>query len=251
VSFRYSYKDFLRLLLYLPDQARKWMDFIVRLLRPIDVHRNYDRIFGWALFISICFHLLSPLFLVKTEPDTSDIKDLKELLSLEPRSLVVINAVPRSSVVKQMVRVPRISEVDVVQDTVVVPKIELSALNIGADLSSGSGSGSAGGGGGGSGEGSPSGTAYSRRPELMMLVPPVYPREAEKNRIEGSVELRIHVTDLGTVDQVEVTSSSGIPSMDEAAVKAALKTRFRPAIKNGQRIPMWINYPIQFALGRK
>ena len=37
----------------------------------------------------------------------------------------------------------------------------------------------------------------------------------------------------------------------EAAVKAARRTRFRPAYKDGKRVPMWLNYPIQFALNKR
>jgi len=90
-----------------------------------------------------------------------------------------------------------------------------------------------------------------RRPELAMLVPPVYPKDAEEKGIEGMVELRILVTEKGTVDEVEISRSSGLASMDEAAVKAVKSTRFLPAIKNGQQVEMWINYPIQFALKKK
>ena len=75
--------------------------------------------------------------------------------------------------------------------------------------------------------------------------------DAEKKGIEGTVDLRILVTEKGTVDEVEIAQSSGYTSMDEAAVRAAKRTRFRPAIKDGQRVAMWINYPIQFALTKK
>jgi TonB family protein len=208
--------------------------------------KNYNRVFHRAVLISLCLHILLLFYREKPLDDVEMANEQKEMLALRPHVFEVINARPRASLSRQMVKVPKITEVDAVQDSMPVPKIELGALDIGVGESTGGGSGAGGGGGGGG-----SGTALSRRPELVMLVPPVYPKDAEKNRIEGSVELRIHVTETGIVDQAEVVTSSGVQSMDEAAIKAALKTRFRSAIKNGKRVPMWINYPIQFALNKR
>jgi len=231
------------------SRKRTWLNkvrnAIYRRLGFAAGRKNYDRVFRDALLISICLHLLL-FFYRESKPEDVEIsQEQKELLALSPHVFEVINARPRASLARQMVKVPKITEVDAVQDSMPVPKIELGALDIGAEESAGGGTG--GGGGGGAGGGS----ALSRRPELVMLVPPVYPKDAEKNRVEGSVELRIHVTESGVVDEAEVVTSSGLPSMDDAAVKAAMKTRFRPAVKNGSRVPMWINYPIQFALNKK
>jgi TonB family protein len=140
-------------------------------------------------------------------------------------------------------------------DSIFVPQPQLSLIDIGTDSEfagpGGLGRGTGGPGGTGEGLGSgPPGQAHIRQPELLMLVPPVYPREAEKKRIEGAVELRIHITTDGVVDQVEVQKSSGFASMDEASVTAAIKTRFRPAFDGAERLPMWIDYPIRFSLNK-
>jgi TonB family protein len=154
----------------------------------------------------------------------------------------VINAVPRTTLAQKRARVPVIREVEFAMEEIDVPKPEFGAVEIGPEQETRTG---------GTGQGTPSGKLPYRRPELMMLVPPVYPREAEKNGIEGTVGLRVLVTERGTVDKVEIEHSSGYPEMDEAAIKAARKTRFRPAIKDGERVAMWINYPIQFALSKR
>lgn len=57
---------------------------------------------------------------------------------------------------------------------------------------------------------------------------PVYPRESERRREEGTVVLRIHVDALGYATQVDVIESSGYPRLD-AAARAGLATwRFQP-----------------------
>ncbi|MBW7997902.1 MAG: energy transducer TonB [Candidatus Glassbacteria bacterium] len=157
---------------------------------------------------------------------------------ISDNTLIVINAVPRTSLAQKRVKVPIIREVAFALEEIDMPKPEFGAIEIGPEQKTEVGR-----------EGT--GRLPYRRPELLMLVPPVYPKDAEKKGIEGTVSLRVLVTVKGTVDKVEVESSSGHRQMDEAAVKAARKTRFRPAIKDGQRVAMWINYPIQFALSRR
>lgn len=233
------------------SRIRKWhADILLLAYRRFGFaanRKNYNRVFRGAVLISICLHIILLFYREKPLDDVEIANEQKELLALRPHVFEVINARPRASLSRQMVKVPKITEVETELDSMPVPKIELASIEIGAGESAGSSSG-AGGGGGGRGGG---GSALSRRPELVMLVPPVYPKDAEKNRIEGSVELRIHVTETGAVDQAEVVTSSGVASMDEAAIRAALKTRFRAAVKDGKRVPMWINYPIQFALNKR
>lgn len=207
--------------------------------------KNYDLVFRRAVFLSVVLHLLVFLLMPeKPEEDALDIKEQREVLALSPHVFEVLNAMPRTSLAQKIVKVPNISEVEVETDSIPAPRVELGTLDIGVEVA-------AGPAGPPGGEGSTGGAVYSRRPELVMLVPPVYPKDAERDRIEGSVELRIHVTENGTVDEVEIVTSSGVRSMDEAAINAARRTRFRPAIQNGRRVAMWINYPIQFALNRR
>jgi len=199
----------------------------------------YDFFFRRSMFAAIVlvisFNLILEILLHKSALE-DDSPQVNQLLNLSPHTLVVLNAVPRTTLAQRRVKVPVIREVDFAIEEIDIPEPEFGAVEIGSDQPSGTGR---------------SGGLPYRRPELMMLVPPVYPKDAEKKGIEGTVDLRILVTEKGTVDEVEIAQSSGHRSMDQAAVNAAKRTRFRPAIKNGQRVAMWINYPIQFALTKR
>ncbi|MFC1544825.1 energy transducer TonB [Gemmatimonadota bacterium] len=205
--------------------------------------RYYDFFFRRSVFTAVLLLILAfPISeLFKDDPlvDT-DAYGSQNVKKISSNTLIVLNAVPRTSLAQKRVKVPIIREVEVALEEIDMPKPQFGAIEIGEEQAESGG-----------GEGTPTGKLPYRRPELMMLVPPVYPKDAEKNGIEGTVGLRVLVTDKGTVDRVEVESSSGHTQMDDAAVKAARKTRFRPAIKDGERVAMWINYPIQFALSKR
>lgn len=208
--------------------------------------KMYEYYFRRSVVISIIIFIssgpISNWFFGDKYAEALEAPKEQELVDLSPRTLVVINAVPRTTLAQRRAKVPVIKEVDVVREEIEVPIPELGAVNIGPVSEGGEGSGEGGVGGG---------KLTYRRPELVMLVPPVYPKDAEKKRIEGSVQLRILVIEDGTVNKVEIITSSGNASLDDAAVKAAKRTRFRPGIKNGKRVAMWIEYPIQFALPKK
>lgn len=225
-----------------PELMRRLAPIRDFLSRAAD-RRMYDFFYRRSTFAAVIIFILAfPFSEIFRDPPLVDNSPYgqqnKKLVS--DHTLVVINAVPRTTLAQKRVKVPVIREVEVALEEVDVPKPEFGAIEIGEDEPNQSGS-----------EGMARGRLPYRRPELMMLVPPVYPKDAEKKGIEGTVGLRVLVTEQGTVDRVEVESSSGHAQMDEAAIKAARKTRFRPAIKDGQRVAMWINYPIQFALSKK
>jgi protein TonB len=74
--------------------------------------------------------------------------------------------------------------------------------------------------------------------------PPPYPLEAEINGEHGSVTIVIHVAENGTATAADVTESSGYDVLDQAALTAALKWHFHPAIKDGQAVPF--DMPFRF-----
>ena len=218
-----------------------------RFLSLILDHLHYDRFVRYAVGLSVLLHLLFFLF-PAAQPEAIEAPTRQqELLRLSPHTMTVVNAVARTSLAQRKVQVPKVTEVEVALQELEVPVPELGAVEIGQEEQTGAGQGDGTGGG----PGTPGGQGLTRRPELLMLVPPVYPKDAEKNRVEGSVELRILVGVDGAVSEVQVLNSSGVPSMDKAAVEAAKRTRFRPGMQNGRRVPMWIEYPIQFALTKR
>lgn len=77
---------------------------------------------------------------------------------------------------------------------------------------------------------------------------PVYPRLAEQAGIEGTVWIKALVLKDGKVQKTVVYKSSGTRSLDEAALDAAKKCRFKPAIQNGRPVAVWVAWPYYFRL---
>jgi len=87
------------------------------------------------------------------------------------------------------------------------------------------------------------------REAMAILAPqPAYPPSARRRGIEGEVVVAIHVDEEGRPASVSVQESSGIPALDEAAVKAGEGWRFSPALKDGQKVAVEIRKPIRFRL---
>ncbi len=82
---------------------------------------------------------------------------------------------------------------------------------------------------------------------LFSDVPIEYPLAMWDQDIEGQTLLRVRVTELGRVDEVEVMQSSGYPVLDTAAVRGARALRFQPARRNGRRIEVWAQVPVEFS----
>ncbi len=74
--------------------------------------------------------------------------------------------------------------------------------------------------------------------------PPIYPEEAANRGEHGSVVLLIHVSGAGIATGVDVVESSGVASLDQAAVTAVRKWRFHPALREGEAIPF--DMPFRF-----
>jgi protein TonB len=87
------------------------------------------------------------------------------------------------------------------------------------------------------------------KPELVNRVNPTYPHAAQARRIEGTVILSILVSESGDVADVKVLRPAGGTSgLNEAATSAVRKWKFRPGVKDGKRVRVWVTYPIVFKL---
>lgn len=68
------------------------------------------------------------------------------------------------------------------------------------------------------------------------FVPPVYPRQALEEQIEGTVRVRITVDTDGRVKSAEVIESTPAGVFDAATLAAVKRWRFKPAEVNGQAV---------------
>lgn len=76
---------------------------------------------------------------------------------------------------------------------------------------------------------------YTEPPAILYQVDPEYSEEARKARLTGTVVLYVEITELGLVGHVEVRQSLGL-GLDEKAIEAIRKWRFRPARKDGKPV---------------
>lgn len=78
--------------------------------------------------------------------------------------------------------------------------------------------------------------------------PPTYPPIAARLHQQGVVVLRVHVRADGRPEQVQVFTSSGFDSLDQAAIKAVNQWTFMPAKRGEVATDGWVNVPLAFKL---
>lgn len=121
----------------------------------------------------------------------------------------------------------------------------------GKGIGKGSGDGPGSGTGNGAGSGNGNGSAAPAPPpppppapprerveaSLAAEAAPTYPPELIEENVEGRVTIRINVAEDGSIESVNVISSSGYPAMDSAAIEAGWRFRFNPG--DGGRKGVW------------
>ncbi|MCS7337428.1 MAG: energy transducer TonB [Verrucomicrobiae bacterium] len=86
-----------------------------------------------------------------------------------------------------------------------------------------------------------------KQPELISSVPPRYPPELRKARVEGLVTLVFVVDETGRVVDARVESSTR-PEFERPALEAIRNWKFRPAQKNGESVRCYVRLPIRFRI---
>src|SRR5205807_2434231 len=72
-------------------------------------------------------------------------------------------------------------------------------------------------------------------PKCQYCPDPEYSREARKKKYEGVVVLMVVVTVEGKAKNIQVMKSAGM-GLDEKAIEAVRKWRFKPAMKDGKPV---------------
>ncbi len=85
-------------------------------------------------------------------------------------------------------------------------------------------------------------------PAYLNNPPPPYPKKAKRRRQEGIVELRVWVSQKGSVLRLQLFKTSGHSVLDRAALTTVNKWRFLPARKNGVAVQSEVIVPIRFDL---
>jgi protein TonB len=93
-------------------------------------------------------------------------------------------------------------------------------------------------------------TAVSRKVEYLYNPPPDYPPRARRLGLEGEVLIRTRVLPNGESGELVLGQSSGYALLDQAAMEAVRKWRFRPARHGDEQIVSWVEIPVRFRLER-
>ena len=83
-------------------------------------------------------------------------------------------------------------------------------------------------------------------PTAITKAVPVYPEEARRAGVSGTVMVKALVARDGRVVDAKVASS--IPELDDAAIQSVRQWEFKPAMNKGQPIAVWVMIPIKFTL---
>lgn len=86
-----------------------------------------------------------------------------------------------------------------------------------------------------------------KEPVVVSRVPPTYPEEARKNRVQGRVVLEAVIDEKGSVTAVEAVESPD-PMLTDAAIEAVKKWTFSPATKNGRPVEVSFTVTVAFKL---
>ncbi len=123
---------------------------------------------------------------------------------------------------------------------------------IGNGQGGGIGSGNGGGLGPGAGGGSGGGPVFRvgggvSSPVVVVKIDPEYSEEARKVKLSGSVLLAIVVDTEGRARDIHVAKSLGM-GLDEKAIEAVEKWRFKPGMRNGQAVNVRATIEVNFRL---
>ena len=134
-------------------------------------------------------------------------------------------------------------------------RVGSNGVGIGGGIGSGSGGGVGPGKGPGVGPGSGGGFgggAYRigggvSQPSLLSKVEPEYSEEARKAKWQGTVILALVVDDQGRPQNLKILRSLGL-GLDQKAIEAVEKWRFKPGMKDGKPVPVMATIEVNFRL---
>ena len=86
------------------------------------------------------------------------------------------------------------------------------------------------------------------KPKPINIPVPTYPDMARTAGIEGQAVVEALVDVDGSVADARILKPSGNASLDQAAVDAALRSKFTPAYQRDKPVRVWVSIPFRFTL---
>ncbi len=87
---------------------------------------------------------------------------------------------------------------------------------------------------------------YEQPPQVIGVISPDYPIKARTLGIQGVVVLSVEIDQSGKISNVTVKKS--IPSLDQAAIDAVNRVKFKPALLDGNAVDATVMIPVEFRL---
>ncbi len=84
---------------------------------------------------------------------------------------------------------------------------------------------------------------FARQPSA-----PIYPASARRRQQQGTVWLDVELDARGKQIDIQILRSSGVQSLDQAALAAVQKWQFLPEQHNGVAVASRVHIPVEFAL---
>jgi TonB family protein len=175
------------------------------------------------------------------------------LRQFTPPEVVATNPNPKLTIEPSITAPPDVALPQIASDNYGDPLGKLGLPSGGPGSHGGLGSGSSTGVGSDSGTGVwGSGSAYRiggavSAPVLLYKVEPEYSEEARKAKYQGVVVLRVVVDSTGRVVNPQVIRSLGL-GLDEKAIEAVRRWKFRPGSKDGKPVPVIAEIEVSFRL---
>jgi protein TonB len=79
----------------------------------------------------------------------------------------------------------------------------------------------------------------------------VYPEIAKEAGIEGQVVVQAFINENGVVEHCLILKGMPGTGLDESAISAIKKTKFKPAKQRDRNVGVWISIPVTFKLNTK
>ena len=86
------------------------------------------------------------------------------------------------------------------------------------------------------------------KPQPINIPVPTYPDMARTAGIEGQAVVEALVDVDGSVADARILKPSGNASLDQAAVDAAMRAKFTPAMQRDKKVRVWVSIPFRFTL---
>jgi TonB family protein len=88
--------------------------------------------------------------------------------------------------------------------------------------------------------------AYDVPPRAIKIFAPEYPSQAQRARVEGTVHVRMTISETGRVIETTILRSDTIPILEASALHAAQISLFRPALLAGRPVRSRLVFPFPF-----